>query len=359
MLARPTTPYQRFKGVARSACRNWGDEEEPDWAVGKLSSKGDWELDGVSGNFKATYDGDTAVHALDVEDYADSVEGQPEHAWVLLDKVPAALPKPKEATTEPPASKAAGKRKASSEATPAPPEPAPANTAAHDDAPAPPPAKKKAKRAPPVDAFSIRQTNWALVAGAHAVAEAVGKSHSKGGLLTDKAFINSWDDYRATCLALRDEFEVAIEAMPDDEGRLSKRGRKMALLCARKLLALPCQPSADVLASAVSNRKAAKPTRTTPGSSRKIQIKQELLAGALKKLAGYKYDLFDAASGSGHAYLSADELKQLVLDKDLYEAESCKNRMMMIKKLTQSNAFVKERKAELAKQLAPDPCTPL
>jgi len=191
------------------------------------------------------------------------------------------------------------------------------------------------------------------------VAEAVGKSHSKGGLLTDKAFINSWDDYRATCLALRDEFEVAIEAMPDDEGRLSKRGRKMALLCARKLLALPCQPSADVLASAVSNRKAAKPTRTTPGSSRKIQIKQELLAGALKKLAGYKYDLFDAASGSGHAYLSADELKQLVLDKDLYEAESCKNRMMMIKKLTQSNAFVKERKAELAKQLAPDPCTPL
>jgi len=114
MLARPTTPYQRFKGVARSACRNWGDEEEPDWAVGKLSSKGDWELDGVSGNFKATYDGDTAVHALDVEDYADSVEGQPEHAWVLLDKVPAALPKPKEATTEPPASKAAGKRKARS-----------------------------------------------------------------------------------------------------------------------------------------------------------------------------------------------------------------------------------------------------
>jgi hypothetical protein len=46
----------------------------------------------VQGNYKATYstDGATAVHNLSMAEYADSVEGQAEHAWVLLGKKPAA-----------------------------------------------------------------------------------------------------------------------------------------------------------------------------------------------------------------------------------------------------------------------------
>eukprot|EP00966_Prymnesium_polylepis_P198586 4602480-Prymnesium_polylepis.1 len=72
---------------------NWGDESEPDWFVGKLSAKGDWELEGTHGNFKASYGGgagDTAVHLLTAEGYATSVEGEPECAWVLLGKPPPA-----------------------------------------------------------------------------------------------------------------------------------------------------------------------------------------------------------------------------------------------------------------------------
>ena len=73
---------------------NWGHESEPDWRIGKLGAKGEWELDGMQGNFKATYASDksTAVHMLAFDDYADSVEGQPEHAWVLLGEPPAPPP---------------------------------------------------------------------------------------------------------------------------------------------------------------------------------------------------------------------------------------------------------------------------
>ena len=47
------------------------------------------------GNFKAQYvsDGNTkAVHMLSVDDYADSMEGQQEHSWVLLGKKPPVAP---------------------------------------------------------------------------------------------------------------------------------------------------------------------------------------------------------------------------------------------------------------------------
>ena len=69
--------------------------------VGKLSAKGDWELEGMEGNFKASYaaEGSTAVHQLMMDDNAESVESQPLHAWVLLSKPPAALPPAPAAST--------------------------------------------------------------------------------------------------------------------------------------------------------------------------------------------------------------------------------------------------------------------
>ena len=44
----------------------------PDWLVAKLGAKGDYELEGVKGNFKAKYasDNSTAVHMLSIDDYA-------------------------------------------------------------------------------------------------------------------------------------------------------------------------------------------------------------------------------------------------------------------------------------------------
>jgi hypothetical protein len=66
----------------------------PDWLVAKLGAKGDYELEGVKGNFKAKYasDNSTAVHMLSIDDYAESVEDPTEHSWVLLGEKPPAAP---------------------------------------------------------------------------------------------------------------------------------------------------------------------------------------------------------------------------------------------------------------------------
>jgi hypothetical protein len=55
----------------------------------------------AEGNFKASYaaEGSTAVHQLMMDDYAESVESQPLHAWVLLGKLPAVLPPAPAAST--------------------------------------------------------------------------------------------------------------------------------------------------------------------------------------------------------------------------------------------------------------------
>ena len=113
----------------KSILVNWGDESEPDWLVGKLSAKGEYELEGVKGNFKAKYaDGSEAVHVLSADGYAESVEGEPELAWVLLGKKPPAAPAasaapsaarqlalpaptPQAETVEPPAPATAGRTK--------------------------------------------------------------------------------------------------------------------------------------------------------------------------------------------------------------------------------------------------------
>ena len=66
----------------------------PDWLVAKLGAKGDYELEGVKGNFKAKYasDNSTAVHMLSIDDYAESVEDPTEHSWVLLGEKPLVAP---------------------------------------------------------------------------------------------------------------------------------------------------------------------------------------------------------------------------------------------------------------------------
>ena len=83
--------------------------------------KGVWELDGVEGNYKASYavERTSAVHMLSVDDYADSVDSQPEHAWVLLGARPPAAkgaaqqPAARAPTAAPaPTPAALGKRKA-------------------------------------------------------------------------------------------------------------------------------------------------------------------------------------------------------------------------------------------------------
>lgn len=58
---------------------NWGnDGDEPDWIVGKLSAKGEWELEGIEGNFKVSYavEATTAVHVLRTNEYAESADEQ-------------------------------------------------------------------------------------------------------------------------------------------------------------------------------------------------------------------------------------------------------------------------------------------
>ena len=78
----------------RSILINWGSESEPDWLVGKLGAKGNYTLEFIKGNFKAKYasNGNTAVHLLRFDGYAESVEGEPELAWVLLGETPPSAP---------------------------------------------------------------------------------------------------------------------------------------------------------------------------------------------------------------------------------------------------------------------------
>ena len=87
-----STSDKRLNG--KSILVNWGDESAPDWLVAKLGAKGDYEMEGVKGNFKAKYasDNSTAVHMLSIDDYAESVEDPTEHSWVLLGEKPPATP---------------------------------------------------------------------------------------------------------------------------------------------------------------------------------------------------------------------------------------------------------------------------
>jgi hypothetical protein len=132
----------------KSILVNWGDEEEPNWMVGKLSAKSEWELDGVQGNFKASYaaEGTTAVHMLSAEDYANSVDGQPEHMWVLLGSSPPAATEPTQQPAAPAATPAGhGKSK-----SPAAPTTAAGNSSAAGSSTAPTRnAQQKQQKAPP------------------------------------------------------------------------------------------------------------------------------------------------------------------------------------------------------------------
>jgi len=91
--------------------------------------------------------------------------------------------------------------------------------------------------------------------------------------------------------------------------------------------------------------KAAKAAKAAAAAAKKRSprsvTKQPLLDEALKKIASFKYDIFDA-SQNGRLYLSAEELKQLAIHKNVYEPSMAVNKMVFVKALSQGNVFADE-----------------
>jgi len=147
----------------------WCDASEPEWLIGKLSAKGEYDLEGFKGNYQVTYaDGTKAVHMLAMYNYAESVEGADEHAWVLLGEPP-----PPPVVLPPP----------SAAPPPAPPEPPlalPAPTSVNVATPLGPPLppSRKAKMPPAVGSSSTGASSSRRTSGPNSRSTAAPSSRS-------------------------------------------------------------------------------------------------------------------------------------------------------------------------------------
>jgi len=223
-----------------------------------------------------------------------------------------------------------------------------------------PPAKKprkprtpKATKATKADAAAAQSLAAAAAnvhaAGARAVAKAIAKASATG--LESDAFIDVWRSHASGVRAFMSSVEATLSAIPDDRMTEEQRTEVIADLSAQ--LSLPFTPPQDIVKAAneklaaeeakqeaARKAKAAKAAERTPKSPK---VDEAVRAEAYEVLEKFKYDVMDASEKASKGYLSTAHLRQLAIDKGVWEGGEKNNRMPLIKALLPAGTFAAER----------------
>ena len=178
---------------------------------------------------------------------------------------------------------------------------------------------KKRKRAvdaiAPADECARFRTAFEAASRAVAVSAAIAISRGEGAAMDEETFAGLWDQVRANAGQLLTDSEGALSAMQLDDPE-----REQIVAALRETLAPALQPTDELLAECRAKapkakrvKKAAAP-KAVPGV-RKPNVKADVLQQALTKLAAFNFDLMDAIGSTSAAHLTADECRQLAIEK--------------------------------------------
>lgn len=223
----------------------------------------------------------------------------------------------------------------------------------------PPPAKKqrkprtprtpKAPKATKGEAAAMQSLAAAAAsvqaAGARAVAKALAKTG--GGGLESDAFIEMWRSHASGVRAFMSSVEATLSALPDE--RMSEEQRTEAIAGFAAQLSLPFTPAEDIANAAKEKLEAeaakkeaerkAKAAKRTPKAPKSPKVDTSALDEAYEILKTFEYDVMNACEKQTKGYLSTAHLRQLAIDKSVYEGGDKNNRMQLIKALLPPGMF--------------------
>ena len=193
-----------------------------------------------------------------------------------------------------------------------------------------PPIKAKRKRNHPSDGDMITRALSAAAdaaASSRGIAVAVGNESRSSALIPEGKFSDAWEAQRSAAERFWAEASTALDRLRD--GGLHDDAYQLLLSDLRDDLMLARTESSAVIAACKAklpkpkkvkgSGTQAKATKVGSGRGRAPAVKPDVLDRALMKIKAFDYDLFDATSGKGAAYLNLEELKQLTIQKAVYD----------------------------------------